>query len=673
MAEQNQQLQGEEYSDEQLLASLERSVVYLVLRDSEIVEAPSIHRQIEKGISDKIDNSRQKVQAAKNNIPQYIEPMKPHGYPRDIIDKFANEMVQLADDFSPEKADKIRRIYADIVANLPPWQQALVIEGNRPIVFGRYSTINALYKEKGGAKESNIDGFFQPKENQVYVSIGFFGSHYGVANTTWHEKGHQFDWMKELVGSGKFYSDNSDSWKNALAREQNNWQFVMQHGGEEILKEIAPRYNVSKLLSAYTPEKFPHEAMAEMTAVYNKAYVKYGGDVGKVNALMENAYPDLFPVYRDEFIPHCMAKVKAMRAEHLTQEKLSNPENVLVSYDAERNLAYSEIKEVDFPNSDGATNSKRKGIEAVTFLHDRDVGDAKAVLKQHGINATFFESGEPEYRQYLLFDNDADAKKFEDLRKSGNLLKHQPHADTPLARPTPTPPPSDTKTAALLFGRDGVDAKLAAELLQKSGWEQNNLSGAMGEKAKALDLSSITPFDRLDIYKLQEDIGAAHLRIMQDGNKSYLVVRDMEQFSELVAKANGIPVRSLPAITSTVKSLATFLPTNLDNIAMAGVASAGTTLYNLYKGYGTYESFESGKEVFSEASGFASVGRSYNASSNGNLQEAAIQAADALGMPIPALMEAIKASWQECSPRDFAPHCLAQAKPAKTTDKTTHR
>jgi len=511
MAEQTQQLQGEEYSDEQLRASLERAIIVQVVLA--------------------IDKNREK-----NRIPA----MASHGYPKEIIDKFANDAVEFADDFSPEKAAEIRKMYSDIVSSLPQWQQALVLESGRPVVFGNYETINKLYAEGEDVATGKVDGFYRRDENKVFVSVDCKN----VANTTYHEKGHQFDW-----GQGKFYS-NTSSWQDALAREkEKGWH------GESALAEVAPERTISQHLNLdYEVKILAFEAMAEMTAIYNQVYVKYGGDIAKTDALMARAYPELFPVYQKEFIPHAIAKALDTSTNmNLTKEKLSNPENILVSDGAERNISKAEIKEIDLENSDGKKVTK-KGFELVGNTNERSIEEVEIILKAQGINVSFTNVYKPEHKSYFVFDDIADSQKFEELRVSGNLLKH-----IPLAVP-----------------------------------------------------------------------------------------------NKFVVSA---------------KSLATFLPTNLDNLLIAegvGLISAGVTYWN---GGTHWQAGQAYSENYKEVSGFSSFGRSIDAGSDGKIIESAKQLLDGLGMPIPALEEAIKKSWQECSPRDFKAHCLPASQKPKTNER----
>ena len=107
----------------------------------------------------------------------------------------------------------------------------------------------------------------------------------------------------------------------------------------ETLENIHPNdYSIKNHLSqGYKQEQFAREAMAEITSIYNKVYREYsagtinGKDIAgidrrieileKTNALMEKAYPELFPVYRDEFIPHAIKKTHDLSKSADIEEK----------------------------------------------------------------------------------------------------------------------------------------------------------------------------------------------------------------------------------------------------------------------------------------------------------------------------------------------------------------
>lgn len=92
-------------------------------------------------------------------------------------------------------------------------------------------------------------------------------------------------------------------------------------------------------------------------------------------------------------------------------------------------------------------------------------------------------------------------------------------------------------------------------------------------------------------------------------------------------------------VKTAAKTIGTLIPTNLDNLVIADLAGEIAGIVARSKGATDEQSKTIKDETFNEVSGFASVGRSIDAGKDGNVPESIIQAADALGIPIPALMQ----------------------------------
>lgn len=271
------------------------------------LNSEQIRTSLERAIAMQVVIARQEKEAV-------ISRPKKEGniYTPETIERFTDEAIKFTSGTSKQDAEYMKHIYMYVLNTIPSWQQDLVMEGRRPIVLGSEESINKL---KGREATYTTFGSFSPHENKIYASVD--------PKTLSHEKGHQFDYGGEKQG---YFSDSSTAWKNALEREQaKGWK--REKAIWETLEYVYPGdYSIKNHLSqGYKPEQLAREAMAEMTAIYNMVYREYSSGIvngvditgvdhskerlEKTNALMEKAYPELFPVYRDEFIPHAVKKV----------------------------------------------------------------------------------------------------------------------------------------------------------------------------------------------------------------------------------------------------------------------------------------------------------------------------------------------------------------------------
>jgi len=210
--------------------------------------------------------------------PKDIEHILEHGLTREELLEFTARNLKFLDEDAPKyigglDADwqaKMQSMFARIISDLPPWQQAALIPLDRPIIIGSADSVNNEFNELSPEK-SIVNGFFTYDKNAIYVSY----QSNDIGQTTTHEKGHQ---IGKNLGGRKDYADISPKWKEALAREIENG-----FSGEENLDSLKIRVRKidTHLHLDYKESEYCGEALAQITAVYNKVYVHFGKDVEK--------------------------------------------------------------------------------------------------------------------------------------------------------------------------------------------------------------------------------------------------------------------------------------------------------------------------------------------------------------------------------------------------------
>jgi len=179
----------------------------------------------------------------------------------------------------------------------------------------------------------------------------------------------------------------------------------------------------------------------------------------------------------------------------------------------------------------------------------------------------------------------------------------------------------------------------------------------------------------LDVKEIKEALTnhALNIKFTQQNGVQYLLFAnsdDAKKFEELREAGNLFKPSALidKNLLTNAKAIGSILPTNLDNLVIAGAVGLVTAGVSYSGDADAKAAINDGIKNAEEASGFSSFGRSINAGRNGEIIESAKQFLDGWGIPIPALEEAIKKSWQECSPRDFKAHCLPASQKPKNNE-----
>ncbi len=221
---------------------------------------------------------------------------------RDDVLKWVKQNVVLSDEYAKQHSSYLHQKITTAIMEMPPAQQALILHGGKEIVLGSDETVNKAFSTN--PDKPKCGGFFSPNENKTYIAVGKESdapdSLSTIKRVSNHEHGHAFDWNS--LGGGLEYSTNSE-WKEAVAREM-----AWREGrtiASPITQENPFQPSIAEHLSSplYKPADYAVETTAEMTAIYNDAYARRGGDMARVDAFMSISYPEAWPVYRDTFLP----------------------------------------------------------------------------------------------------------------------------------------------------------------------------------------------------------------------------------------------------------------------------------------------------------------------------------------------------------------------------------
>lgn len=265
-------------------------------------------------------------------------------YTREEIEAFVLSNLQIVGEHTHAEEASMRTSFSDAIDRLPPHQQTILIESRRLNVTGDYEEIQKLYSQNNG-KKSAVNGFFRPGqfEGQEKLS-GYFNTKSKTDAIVWHkeargehgtvtarhEQGHREDY---LVGGEKYWSSNHAGWREAVA------QHMEQHRIEVSQDQIkSPLTWIQKQISEFTSkgkkavlydgardmdlhlslydreESHILEAFAEISNHYLSLYAHHNGNETKVGQVLSRKYPELWGLYRDEFLPAAKKYAADLRA-----------------------------------------------------------------------------------------------------------------------------------------------------------------------------------------------------------------------------------------------------------------------------------------------------------------------------------------------------------------------
>lgn len=214
--------------------------------------------------------------------------------------------------------------YASTLERLPPAFQIVVAAHHKATVMSDQADLDKRH-EGGGALGLFVPGWVDGVGESPVFWGGMFESRPRTADggvhpelTLRHEKGHRIDHIlaTRVAGTGQIpkdlhYFSTLPQWVEPalyeLEREQRKGYFgttpdaTLYTGVKRLIEHLShPRYQGSP---ATRQHHIAVESFAEMTVHYTTLYDVYNGDAERIDRKLSKAYPELWPVYRDEVLP----------------------------------------------------------------------------------------------------------------------------------------------------------------------------------------------------------------------------------------------------------------------------------------------------------------------------------------------------------------------------------
>jgi hypothetical protein len=311
-------------------------------------------------------------------------------YSRADIEMFVAHNLKIVGIDTKAEQDAIRASFANTIEKLPPWQQIIMIESRRTNVTGVSQEINAAYHDNSNNKLSRVLGFFMPGDMTLKFNKAADVSaldpilwEVGREQTFHHEEGHRQDkYLGAFLKTGfQYYSDADEDWKEALNLEmadrsatekpssKRGFKALFSWSSNESSKERPLYANYTKLekhLALYGPESHRIESFAEMTAHYSMVYAGNDGNEKKVDKILSEYYPHLWPVYRETAIPN----LKKLA------EGLVNVRDKAITIYAENARKFFEVLQT--PRDDHAIEEKARELSLQGTLYN----DMEALKKR---------------------------------------------------------------------------------------------------------------------------------------------------------------------------------------------------------------------------------------------------------------------------------------------------
>lgn len=279
-------------------------------------------------------------------------------YTREEIEEFVANNLEIIGEYDAQEVERIRYNFADTIALLPAVHQSILIETQRQNITGDYQRVQQLYKDKQGTMDA-VNGFFSPGAFGKQQSLtGHFNCRV-VTNmpvpedlqgkdvivwsdnargedgriTARHEHGHRVDY---LIGRNKYWSDTHQGWRDAVFRqikteklkvEGINKKTPLTWLQKQVMEVSGPLYEHARELLEHlnlyeSDESYAREAMAEISNHHYSLYALYEGNEEKVDEIMSRKYPELWPIYRDEYMP--AAQEYSDRLQNTRHEAIDN-------------------------------------------------------------------------------------------------------------------------------------------------------------------------------------------------------------------------------------------------------------------------------------------------------------------------------------------------------------
>lgn len=233
--------------------------------------------------------------------------------PQNSVEDFLDyNLLFLIDPSRKEKITAARSLIGDILPQMPPVFQSVIVDTNTKFVYCDKKYFKANIDKSRNAAAIGHELYFKADSD---------------AESLRHEIGHVIDTrvlldhprIREYSLRGHFtsnpYTSLSDAWKKAVEVEissatSEGWLArkygdCLYDGDNSLIGRLKGLQQKSDI-----------EAFAELTRKYLSLYALNKGDEEKIDAALGKTYAHLWPVYRDEVIPEIMETDTFMLGEY---------------------------------------------------------------------------------------------------------------------------------------------------------------------------------------------------------------------------------------------------------------------------------------------------------------------------------------------------------------------
>lgn len=189
---------------------------------------------------------------------------------------------------------------AQTIQAMPPDMREGFLRMNIPMAVGTPAEVDAKFQRLGGSGPAL--GFAAPNAGPAFnngpatfIRYPITEADMSFAHVLAHEHGHHASALTADAPGGRF--SDSPRWHDAVQRHDllRSEQTMLGYGDRRSLREgHLPLYNY---------RSHAEEAFAEINAKYATVYRNTGGDMQRVNAYMQQNYPELWQIYREDHLP----------------------------------------------------------------------------------------------------------------------------------------------------------------------------------------------------------------------------------------------------------------------------------------------------------------------------------------------------------------------------------
>jgi hypothetical protein len=224
-------------------------------------------------------------------------------YIEDFLDR---NLVFLIDKSKHNDALKAREFIKNILENLPPVFQSLIMDTNTKFVYCPDKYFKNNISKNTGASASGHEIFFKADSTaeEIRHEIGHVIDARALLD---HPRIREHSFLRSHF-TGDRYTVLSKKWKQATENEVNSAQPTGWHWS--LSRRYGDRlYEGDDSTIEYlkgNPQDCSVEAFAEITRKYLSLYAQYHSE-DRVNVVLSRTYPKLWAIYRDEVLPELEA------------------------------------------------------------------------------------------------------------------------------------------------------------------------------------------------------------------------------------------------------------------------------------------------------------------------------------------------------------------------------